>query len=168
MITIRQYNQDEDAVKVGILIADTYSEFNLDFASSSELPLLLGPFRHARSTDKEHRQQIARMVHSEIVLVAEDGEEIIGVLRGRKERLGSLFVRKDYHRQGVGRSLVQQFERKCIENGSTIIRVASTLFAVPFYEALGYKKSTGVRNGWSFEGQGLRIQPMKKKLGSPD
>jgi hypothetical protein len=97
MITIRKYNQN-DAVDVGILIADTYREFNLDFASSNELPLLLGPFQHARSTDEVHRQQVAQMIYSEIVLVAEDSGEIVGVLRGRKERFGSLFVRKDYHR----------------------------------------------------------------------
>jgi GNAT superfamily N-acetyltransferase len=164
MITIRNYNQD-DAVQVGLLIADTYREFNLDFAAPADIPALLGPFRHARSTDEAHRREIARMIHSEIVLVAQDGAEIVGVLRGRKERLGSLFVRKDHHRQGIGRQLVQHFERRCIEDGSTVIRVASTLYAVPFYTALGYKKSTGLRNGWSFEGQGLRYQPMKKRIG---
>ena len=164
MSTIRKYNQD-DAVEVGILIADTYREFNLDFASSNELPLLLGPFQHARSNDEVHRQQIVRMIHSEIVLVAEDGGEIVGVLRGRKERLGSLFVDKNHHRRGIGRRLVQQFEQYCIENGSSIIRVAATLYAVPFYAALGYKKSTGVRSGWSFEGHGLRYQPMRKAIG---
>lgn len=163
MITIRKYKHD-DAVDVGILIADTYREFNLDFASPVDLPALLGPFQHAQSTDETHRQEIARMIYSEIVLVAQDGVEIVGVLRGRRERLGSLFVRKDHHRQGIGRSLVQNFERYCIANGCGVIRVASTLFAVPFYAALGYKKSTGIRNGWSFEGHGLRYQPMKKAL----
>lgn len=163
MITIRKYDQN-DAFDVGILIADTYREFNLDFASSDELPLLLGPFQHAISTDEAHRQHIARMIHSEIVLVAEDGRDIVGVLRGRKERLGSLFVRKEYHRQGIGRRLVEQFEQQCVEEGSTVIRVAATLYAVPFYAAQGYKKSTGVRNGWSFEGQGLKYQPMKKGI----
>jgi len=32
------------------------------------------------------------------VFVAESNGEIAGVLRGRKERLASLFVRKDFHR----------------------------------------------------------------------
>jgi GNAT superfamily N-acetyltransferase len=163
MINIRNYHPN-DAVDVGILIADTYREFNLDFASPDEIPLLLGPFQHARSTDEAHRQQISRMIQSEIVLVAEDGGEIVGVLRGRRERLGSLFVRKDHHRQGIGRRLVEHFEQLCIEDGSSAIRVAATLYAVPFYSAQGYKKSTGVRNGWSFEGWGLKYQPMKKVL----
>jgi GNAT superfamily N-acetyltransferase len=165
MIAIRKYRRD-DAVEVGILIADTYREFNLDFASPADLPALLGPFQHARSTDEAHRQEIARTIRSKIVLVAQDGEKIVGVLRGRKERLASLFVRKDHHRQGIGRRLVQQFERICVEDGSAVIRVASTLYAVPFYAALGYKKSTGIRNGWSFDGRGLKYQPMKKVLGN--
>ena len=40
----------------------------------------------------------------------------------------------------------------------------STLYAVPFYTKLGYKKTTGVRAAWSFEGTGLLYQPMKKVL----
>lgn len=99
-----------------------------------------------------------------MVFVAEDEGEIVGVLRGRKERLGSLFVRKDYHRRGVGRKLVQRFEQECAQNIPMVIRVAATLHAIPFYAALGYKKSTGLRNGWSFEGRGLKYQPMKKTL----
>lgn len=39
MIVIREY-QETDSEQVGILIADTYREFNLDFASPEELPLL--------------------------------------------------------------------------------------------------------------------------------
>lgn len=89
---------------------------------------------------------------------------IVGVLRGRQERLASLFVRGDYHRQGLGRRLVAAFERACVQDGAAVIRVAATLYAIPFYTALGYQKTTGVRNGWSFEGRGLRYQPMKKVL----
>jgi len=40
----------------------------------------------------------------------------------------------------------------------------ATLFAVPFYQAMGFKKSTGMRKMKSFEGEGLPYQPMKKIL----
>jgi GNAT superfamily N-acetyltransferase len=99
-----------------------------------------------------------------MVYVAETNGEIVGVLRGRKNRLASLFVRGDYHRQGIGRELVERFEQESLRQGVTVIRVAATLYAVPFYLALGYKRSTGVRTGWSFEGRGLKIQPMRKVL----
>ncbi len=99
-----------------------------------------------------------------MVFVAQDGKEIVGVLRGRKGRLASLFVREDHHRQGIGRRLVGRFERECLRQRSTVIRVAATLYAIPFYAAVGYKKSTGLRFGRSFEGRGLKYQPMIKCL----
>jgi GNAT superfamily N-acetyltransferase len=162
-VTIRDY-REEDAQEVGQLIADVYSVFNLDFAPPEELGPLLGPFQYARSPEKVHQQAIARVIRSEMVFVAEEAGEIVGVLRGRKERLASLFVRGDRHRQGIGRRLVERFEQECRDQGVAVIRVAATLYAVPFYLALGYKRSTGVRSGWSFEGRGLRYQPMKKIL----
>ncbi|MBN1485433.1 MAG: GNAT family N-acetyltransferase [Chloroflexia bacterium] len=163
MTTIRRY-RESDAPEVGKLIADTYSEFNLSFVPPDELGLFLGPFRHARSQQKLHQQAIAQVIQSAMVYVAEADGEIVGVLRGRKERLGSLFVRGDHHRQGIGRKLVERFEQESLRQGVTIIRVAATLYAVPFYLAMGYKRSTGVRTGWSFEGRGLKIQPMRKVL----
>ena len=98
------------------------------------------------------------------MFVAEKDGEIMGVLRGRPDKPQSLFVRGDMHRQGVGSSLVQRFEQECRSQGSTQIKLMATLFAVPFYQTAGYRKSTGVRKMRSFEGQGLPYQPMKKVL----
>jgi GNAT superfamily N-acetyltransferase len=164
VITIRRYRED-DAQSVGLLIADTYGEFNLSFAPPGKRGAFLGPFQHAGSPDHAHQEAIARAIRSETVFVAEEEGEIVGVLRGRRERLASLFVRGDRHRQGIGRRLVERFERESLIQGVAVIRVASTLYAVPFYLAMGYKRSTGVRTGWSFQGTGLRVQPMRKRLG---
>jgi hypothetical protein len=60
--------------------------------------------------------------------------------------------------------LVERFEHQCVRHGVTVIRLAATLYAVPFYLQMGYKRSTGVRSGTSFEGSGLKIQPMRKTL----
>lgn len=163
MISIRAYDES-DAESVGRLIADTYGDFNLDFAASEEKEKLLGPFRFARSTDEAHRAAVAQAIRASMVFIAEDDGEIVGVLRGRKERIQSLFVRRDYHRRGIGRQLVARCEQECIRQGAGELKVASTLLAVPFYLAMGYKRTTGIRNGWSFEGTGLRYQPMKKIL----
>lgn len=163
MIIIRAY-RELDSVVVGRLIADTYGEFNLSFATPEQKDKLLGPFRHARSNDPVHKAAIAETIRASMVLVAEDGGEIAGVLRGRKDRLHSLFVHGDYHRQGIGRKLLERFEQACVEQGAKDVRVASTLLAVPFYQKMGYRKSTGVRSGWSFGGTGLRWQPMRKVL----
>ena len=163
MITIRDYT-DNDAGEAGRLIADTYGEFNLSFASPEDRALMLGPFAYAHSPDEAHRAAIAEVLRSPICLVAEAEGVIVGILRGRKERLASLFVRRDYHHQGVGRQLVARFEAESIAQGVSLILVASTLYAIPFYSKMGYKKSTGLRSGWSFAGHGLQVQPMKKIL----
>lgn len=162
---IREYC-DGDATAVGRLIADTYTEFNLGFASPEELKQLLGPFQHAYSNDPVHQEAIARVIRSEMVFVAADAGDIAGVLRGRTDRLASLFVRGDHHRRGIGRRLVEVFEAECRRHGSQVIRVAATEFAVPFYLAMGYRRSTGLRHGHSFEGRGLPVQPMRKVLAS--
>lgn len=164
MVQIRSY-RESDARHVGQLIAATYAQFNLGFASQDELAKLLGPFRHAWSPDPAHEAAIAQVIRSATVLVATDEGEIVGVLRGRSRRLASLFVRGDHHRMGIGRRLVARFEADSIRRGDPVVRVAATLYAVPFYTVLGYRRTTGVRNGRSFDGRGLRYQPMKKLLG---
>jgi len=169
MITIRDY-RESDAESVGILIADTYGELNLSFAPPEERGPFLGPFQHARSPDKSHQEAIAQVIGAPMVLVAENDGEIAGVLRGgRKDELQrvvlqSLFVKATHHRRGIGRKLVERFEQACLRRGETAIRVASTPYAVPFYQAVGYKKTTGVRAMSSFEGSGFEYQPMKKVL----
>jgi GNAT superfamily N-acetyltransferase len=160
---IRNYTES-DAGDVGRLIADTYSEFNLSFASPEDRRLMLGPFCHAHSPDKVHQKAIVEILRSPMFYIAEVEGEIAGILRGRKERLASLFVRKNFHHQGVGRKLVKHFEAESLREGTSVVRVAATLYAIPFYLKLGYKKSCGLRNGWSFEGHGFPYQPMKKEL----
>ena len=71
------------------------------------------------------------------IFVAEEDGDLVGVLRGRKERLASLFVRGDRHRRGIGRGLVEQFEQECIRQDMTVIRVAATLSGIPFYGCPG-------------------------------
>ena len=163
MITIRDYTE-ADSDEVGQLIADTYCEFNLAFASPEERSLMLGPFRYAGSSDEAHRRCIAEILQSPVFYVVENENEIVGILRGRRERLASLFVRKDHHHRGIGRKLVEAFEAEMRSQKVAVIRVAATLYAVQFYLKLGYHKSTGIRKSWSFDGYGLPYQPMKKQL----
>ena len=163
MIKIRHY-KDEDSVTVGKLIAKTYKKYNLSFVSDGEIALFLGPFHYADSQNQKHQDEIARTIKSAMVFVAEMGEEIVGVLRGRKDRIASLFVKDGWQRMGIGRQLVRRFEGECARLGTKVIRVSSTMRGIPFYSAMGYKKSTGVRSSWSFEGKGLAVQPMRKVL----
>jgi GNAT superfamily N-acetyltransferase len=164
---IRRY-REYDAARVGQLIADTFSEFNLAGVSPEQRAAFLGPFRYAGSPEQAHREAIARVIRAPLVFVAEEGGEIVGVLRGgRRDQaqrtvLQSLFVRGDHHRRGIGRQLVECFEQECLRRGATVIRVAATPYAVPFYVKMGYKRTTGVRSVICFDGSGLEVQPMRK------
>jgi GNAT superfamily N-acetyltransferase len=156
--------REEEFGPIGRLIAGVYGRYNLDFLPEEERAPFLGPFFYADSVEESHQEELRRTIWSPTLLVAVEGADVVGVLRGRPERLASLFVRADRHRRGIGRSLVDQFEMLSARQGVRVIRLAATLYAVPFYLALGYKRSTGLRNGWSFEGHGLKIQPMRKFL----
>lgn len=169
MLIIRRY-QKSDAQQVGVLIADTYSEFNLSEITSKQRDAMLGPFLYARSLEPAHRKNIAEAIHAPTVLVAEIDGQIVGVLRGGRTDslsrtvLQSLFVSGKYHRQGIGRKLVERFEKEYIVRGVTVFKLLATIHAVPFYLKMGYRKSTGVRSIHSFEEDGLPSQPMKKVL----
>ena len=160
---IRNYRPD-DAPAVGRLIADTYSDFNLGEFPAPIRRAMLGPFAHARSTDPTHRREIAAVIAADTVLVAVEDDEIVGVLRARPGRLASLFVSEAHHRRGIGSRLVGRFEQQVRSAGGGPVRVAATLFAVPFYQALSYRKTTGVRRLRSFDGEGLPFQPMIKTI----
>ncbi len=163
MITIREYTEN-DAHPVGKLIAETYSQFNLAHLPPDEVKSALGPFQYAWSDDQTHKEKIAIMIRSEWVFLAVDEGEIVGVLRGRKGRLASLFVHSDYQLKGAARQLVARFEQECQKYAPMVIRLSATVYAVPFYLKMGYKRSTGLRSGWSFDYHGLPIQPMRKVL----
>jgi GNAT superfamily N-acetyltransferase len=153
-----------DAAVVGRLIADTFREFNLSYAPAEEQEMLLGPFRHARSRSAARRAEISRLIRAPWVLVAVSDDRIVGVLRGSPGRLHSLFVQKRVQGRGIGRRLMKAFERRCRKAGATEITMQSSLYAVPFYQRLGYRRTTGVRRGRCFDGDGFPYQPMKKRL----
>lgn len=163
MITIRPYTQ-QDAHQVGILIADTFGTYNLDYATPEERELLLGPFRHAYSDDPAHCQAIVEELEADMIFVAEEADKIVGVLRGRTDRLQSLFVDAAWHRQGIGRRLVERFEEECCRQGATEIQCAATLYAIPFYMRMGYEKIGEVETGPCFDGDYFMWQPMRKVL----
>ncbi|MBN1857951.1 GNAT family N-acetyltransferase [Candidatus Bipolaricaulota bacterium] len=167
MIRIRPYCEIKDARTVGLLIADTFRAYNLAHLNRVGQLEMLGPFRHAKSRDAVHEEAIREAIRSEIVLVAEQARGVIGVLRGRPTQLGSLFVRGEDHRHGVGRALVERFEAEVRRQHGTILRVAATLPAVPFYQAMGYKRFTGVQTMRVFDGAGFEYQPMRKFLSRP-
>lgn len=169
MYRIRRYAKS-DATQVGVLIADAYARFNLAQMTLEQRTAMLGPFAFARSSLPEHREAIVTAISAPSVWVAETTSEVVGVLRGGRTDhrghtvLSSLFVDGRHHRRGLGRGLVECFEQEYAGRGLSVFKLAATLYAVPFYLSVGYKKSTGVRRLESFGEPGLPYQPMKKTL----
>lgn len=94
-----------------------------------------------------------------IFYVAEENNKIKGYINGRKNKIGNLFVFGVEHKKGIGRKLVELFEKESKKQNSHGIKINSSIYAIPFYEKMGYKKTTGIKNM-----SGLRVQPMKKRL----
>lgn len=163
MIEIRKYTK-EDSMQIGQLILEIYRDFNLDFAKPKQQKELLGPFYYAHSNKKEHIEKIAETIQAKILLVALYRDKIVGVLRGKEDKLQSLFVDRKYHRKGIGRKLVDTFEKQVTQMGGNVIKLMSTIYAIQFYQSIGYKKTTGIRIMKTFDGSGLPYQPMKKIL----
>jgi GNAT superfamily N-acetyltransferase len=162
-IYIREYKRD-DSVETGILIADMYWKYNLGHIADEEKEKYLGGFFYCRSSDEKDMERIEELIKAPYVYIAVVSGRIAGVLRGSLGRLHSLFVHEDFHRNGIGGRLVRKFEEVNISNRVMKITLAASLYAVPFYEAVGYKRSTGIRRSNSFGGADFHIQPMKKIL----
>jgi len=78
---------------------------------------------------------------------------------GRKNRIKNLFVLGEEHKKGVGKKLIKLFEKEVKKRNYNHTKVNSSIYAIFFYQKMGYKKTTGIRNF-----NGLKIQPMKKNL----
>ncbi|MBQ9853963.1 MAG: GNAT family N-acetyltransferase [Bacilli bacterium] len=87
---------------------------------------------------------------------AYEKDELIGVIATReKHHLSLLFVREDYHRKGIGKSL---YEYICKLNPDGYFTVNSSPYAKGFYEKLGFTcdSSEQIING-------IRFYPMKNE-----
>ena len=155
MLKIRPYRTD-DARAMATLISATYSQFNR--VEGTEVAVQ-GYVDHFDPNGKSEDEIRALFAQTPIRMVAVVRSRIVGVLRARGNRIVNLFVDGAFHRKGIATQLIWRYENTCQKGGLTEIVLRSSLYAIPFYEALGYKKTTGIR---SF--RGLKIQPMKKRL----
>ena len=98
-----------------------------------------------------------RITKDSICYVVEENNEIVWYINGKKNRMWNLFVLWKVHGKWVGKNLVELFEKEALKQGSNEIKINSSIYAVLFYQKMGYMKTTWVRNTHD-----LKIQPMKK------
>lgn len=155
MIRIRKYKRD-DARAAAALISSTYAVFNSHEGTQSAVRDYTRSYcPNGKSTEEIHQ----RLSRTPICFIAHDGVRVVGIVRGIENRLINLFVHGDFHRRGIATQLVRKFEKACLKKGFTEVVLHGSIYATPFYESVGYRKTTGIRNY-----QGLKVQPMKKKL----
>ena len=154
MIRIREY-REKDLYQSALLVSKTFRRFNFKDNPPDSAEEYATGYDSTLNLDKIRN----RFEDTSLFLVAEKDHKIMGMLRAKENRIVNLFIHENLHRQGLGRKLVRHYERECKLKGYQEIVLRSQIYAVPFYQACGYKKTTGIRNKY-----GLVIQPMKRQL----
>lgn len=155
MIRIRKYRHS-DFEPVARLVRKLFHKFVMPDASPDGVKW----WTIFHSLKKENHENIIRRFNEcSICFVAVDKGKIVGTVMGTTDEMVRLFVKESYHGRGVGKILAERFEKECKKMGSSQYRIIASLWAVPFYQKIGCRKTTGIRNL-----HGLKIQHMKKIL----
>ena len=94
--------------------------------------------------------------------VAKNNNEIIGILEIKNiDHISLFFVKKEYHRKGIGKRLFDNYIKalKQDNNGIKIISVNSSIYAEKIYLKLGFIKTDEMQ-----EKNGIKYIPMEYKL----
>lgn len=156
MIKIRKFKPD-DTLAIAKLIKETFKRFNgRDYFDKKAVAKYLKHY----DTKGENLLKLTKFFQkSRICYVALNNKRIVGVVRGRADKIFHLFVLAKYHHGGIGGKLMKKFEAEAKQLGVDKIKLNASLYAVPFYQKIGYKKSTGIRNLF-----GLKVWPMGRVL----
>lgn len=138
------------------IICTTYKEFNFSEGTPDAIEKYILNYTTTPSNKILLAESFSR---TPIYYLATDNNKVVGLVRGLNGRVINLFVDKKYHKKGIARKLVKKFEVDNITNGIPLIKIRSSIYAIQFYQKLGYKKTTGIRNF-----RGLLVQPMKKEF----
>ncbi len=153
---IRKF-QKRDTTAVADLARNTFAACNAgDYYDLAGVKKTLRSF----DTHQHGEQELFDMLNStDIFFVCEDCGQIVGMIRGGKNRIHSLFVDVASQNNGVGSLLMEKFERCATAQGAAYIEVHALLAAAAFYEKMGYEKLGGICD---FEG--LKIYNMRKNF----
>lgn len=154
MIKIRKFIK-KDTANTALLMVDVYKKFNQGEATKEGLKKYVDSVH----PNKVPLDKLYKKLNKPVAFVATDNDKIIGVIRGTPDRINSLFVDGKYQKQGIGKKLVEFFVKTSKKQGIKFIKVRSSVFAVKFYQAMGFKKTTGLRNP-----HGIKMYNMKKAL----
>ncbi len=93
------------------------------------------------------------------ILVAVEGDAIVGVVGRVKDRIRYLFVDKEWQGRGIASALLRQSEEQARRESYVKLYVRSSLYAQEFYKKQGYKRTTRI-----IQSHGVAFRPMSKSL----
>ncbi|MEI7620277.1 MAG: GNAT family N-acetyltransferase [Candidatus Falkowbacteria bacterium] len=146
----------KNAPIIADIVCQTYQAFNAKEGKKEALNQFLFQYDNQNHSADELAERFKK---SDINFGAFSEDKMVGIIRGKKNRIINLFVDGDFHHLGIGKKLIILFETQAKKEGSEFIKIRSSLYAAEFYAKCDYKKTTGIR---SFHG--LKIQPLKKDL----
>lgn len=153
---IRKFRK-EDTLETADLARDTFIKYNgNDYFDIKGIKAVTNSFDTSMHSEDYLYSVLS---NKDIFYVYEIKNTIVGMIRGDKNRIGTLFVKDGYQGKGIGKLLINTFEKDALNLNTEYIKIHASLYAVKFYESMGYKKSTGIRNF-----KGLKIYNMIKRF----
>jgi len=151
---IRKFKQS-DLKETAKLISETFKKFNIKEGTKKGVRDYIEFYNPKKNINKIKKS----FSKSPIFFISVNKNKIVGMIRGKKNRIGNLFVEGRYHNKKIGKRLLERFEKEAKKQGSKEIKVRASLYSTPFYQRAGYKKTTGIKNM-----KEIKVQPMIKKL----
>ncbi len=141
---VRQF-RDNDANQISTLIIQCLRDVNSKYYPATVIDRMITLYTPEKIIERSKTQ---------LILVAEEMDEVCGTATVSENYFGSVFVRPKLHRSGIGNKLMDSLERLIKSNGMTQVILHASINAVAFYEQRGYKKIKQVEDeifGKSFE-----------------
>jgi N-acetylglutamate synthase-like GNAT family acetyltransferase len=122
-----------DAAGISRVICDAISTINAKDYSAKAISRLMQNFSTANVTV---------LMRGRTTFVAVANGHIVGTGALQQHEIKSVFVSPDFHRKGIGRRLVKTVEGAAKQQGLVALKLSSSLAAVSFCAALGYREQT--------------------------
>jgi len=128
-VLIRKF-EEKDAEEVSKLIVENLKEVNVRDYSKDIIEKMIPHYKPEALIEKSKKR---------IILVAQMENRIVGTATLDGNELKAMFVKPDYHRNGIGRTLLREIEDTAKEEGLGKIEGEASLTASGFYKKNGYK-----------------------------
>ncbi len=99
-------------------------------------------------TDRYDEMKKMLEINNDFLMYVEDGNKIIAAISGKnfdsknhKITLSVVAVDFNYRRKGIAKLLINEFEKRCLNNNIKHIDLGARFRACPLYLSLGYKPS---------------------------